>query len=388
MSSLTTTGARASSDAVVILARLWCRAEGNDPEDTISDAGHTVLDAVLSGQDRKALAAIRQAEADLRAALASPPPVVVPDEVRRLSEIIASSEPQSSAQDFEAVRDYAERVGHERFGRVATDAMMLARLHALARPYLAATPTGRAGDVHTPPAGGGAVDGEGPADHIELVRQLGQRLAEQQALSGYVCIDPEGKPFWPSARATREESLRICFGAYNEVHLRDCFGKGWTCRALATAPTAPESAAVGRRAVNMVADQIWAALRALETPERAGGVEDAEAAAQVLGHAVDTAKSILRAALRSRDREDGSREDQAFAVAYTDARGRLDYEHMARVLSGRLRRMDRRSAAANRRADRVEQELRLMRLRAEGAERARDARCAVLSHQGEGSDAP
>jgi hypothetical protein len=47
-------------------------------------------------------------------------------------------------------------------------------------------------------------------------------------------------------------------------------------------------------------------------------------------------------------------EDEAFALAYTTARGAVDYEHMARVLSGRLRRMNRRAAAANRRADTAE----------------------------------
>lgn len=45
-----------------ILARLWCQAEGNDPDDTISDAGHTVLDGTLGGLDKKAFVAIIEAE--------------------------------------------------------------------------------------------------------------------------------------------------------------------------------------------------------------------------------------------------------------------------------------------------------------------------------------
>ncbi|WP_375274447.1 DUF3850 domain-containing protein [Methylorubrum thiocyanatum] len=45
-----------------ILARLWCQAEGNDPDDTISDAGHTVLDGTLGGLDKKAFVAIVEAE--------------------------------------------------------------------------------------------------------------------------------------------------------------------------------------------------------------------------------------------------------------------------------------------------------------------------------------
>lgn len=47
-------------------------------------------------------------------------------------------------------------------------------------------------------------------------------------------------------------------------------------------------------------------------------------------------------------------EDNEFAVEYRNARGELDYEWMARVLSGRLRQMDKRAAKANKRADELE----------------------------------
>lgn len=44
-----------------LLARLWCEAESNNPDDTISDAGHTVLDGLLGGLDQKALARVEHA---------------------------------------------------------------------------------------------------------------------------------------------------------------------------------------------------------------------------------------------------------------------------------------------------------------------------------------
>lgn len=51
------------------------------------------------------------------------------------------------------------------------------------------------------------------------------------------------------------------------------------------------------------------------------------------------------------------KEDREFACEYRDAKGNLDYEWMARVLSGRLRQMDKRAKAANIRADKAEAEL-------------------------------
>lgn len=77
-------------------------------------------------------------------------------------------------------------------------------------------------------------------------------------------------------------------------------------------------------------------------------------------------------------------QDATFAYEWRDARGNLDFEHMARVLSGRLRQMDKRAAAANRRADQLQQQLRLMQLRAEMAERVRDEARAALNHRKEG----
>lgn len=82
---------RTAGDVRMILARLWCQAEGNDPDDTISDAGHTVLDGLLGGLDRKAMAEIEKAE---RAVLASAPAATsgVPDSVRALSEAATKGE--------------------------------------------------------------------------------------------------------------------------------------------------------------------------------------------------------------------------------------------------------------------------------------------------------
>ncbi|MGE7153111.1 hypothetical protein ACQKJ1_05155 [Methylorubrum rhodesianum] len=57
-----TDGGMTAGEVRTILARLWCQAEGNDPDDTISDAGHTVLDGTLGGLDKKAFVAITEAE--------------------------------------------------------------------------------------------------------------------------------------------------------------------------------------------------------------------------------------------------------------------------------------------------------------------------------------
>ncbi|KTS02519.1 hypothetical protein SB2_25565 [Methylobacterium radiotolerans] len=44
-----------------ILGRLYCLAEGENPDELISDAGHTVLCGTLGGLDPKALAWIEAA---------------------------------------------------------------------------------------------------------------------------------------------------------------------------------------------------------------------------------------------------------------------------------------------------------------------------------------
>lgn len=90
-------------ETVTILARLWCRAEGNDPDDTISDAGHTVLDHLLSGQDRKSLAAVKKAAREI-AALAAPAAVAVPEEVRRALS-------SCSKEEIAAWEAYGEKAG-------------------------------------------------------------------------------------------------------------------------------------------------------------------------------------------------------------------------------------------------------------------------------------
>lgn len=70
------------------------------------------------------------------------------------------------------------------------------------------------------------------------------------------------------------------------------------------------------------------------------------------------------------ERDAEQAEDARFAIAYTTARGAMDYEHMARVLSGRLRRMDRRAAAANRRADAAEARAAQLQAEVEAKDRA------------------
>lgn len=47
-------------------------------------------------------------------------------------------------------------------------------------------------------------------------------------------------------------------------------------------------------------------------------------------------------------------EDEEFIKKYGDAYGRVNYYEMAHVLSGRLRQMEKRSKAANKRADQMQ----------------------------------
>lgn len=50
---------------------------------------------------------------------------------------------------------------------------------------------------------------------------------------GFVCVDPGGEPFWPSARGSSAESLRICFGASDAYRLDDLARNGWRCVPIA-----------------------------------------------------------------------------------------------------------------------------------------------------------
>lgn len=61
-------------------------------------------------------------------------------------------------------------------------------------------------------------------------------------------------------------------------------------------------------------------------------------------------------------------QDEQFASEYTQARQTGGMEWAARVLSGRLRQMDKRAKAANVRADNAEAAMRIMKMRAEAAE--------------------
>ena len=79
-----------------------------------------------------------------------------------------------------------------------------------------------------------------------------------------------------------------------------------------------------------------------------------------------------------------AREDAEFAIVYHTARGDMDFEQMARVLSARLRQMDKRAKAANRRADDADKRCALMRVRAEGAEQKLAARRATPTTEDKG----
>ncbi|MFY9292803.1 MAG: hypothetical protein WAP03_19230 [Methylorubrum rhodinum] len=132
-----------ASDPVTILARLWCLAEGNDPDDTISDAGHTVLDGTLGGLDRKALAAIKKADQAIRAALA-PAAVPVSESVRRLSDwLIARAE--AAEKDSKA---HPEGSGNRAFYA----GQAVAYENALSAAKLAAPPSVQAGEQVSAPA--------------------------------------------------------------------------------------------------------------------------------------------------------------------------------------------------------------------------------------------
>ncbi|GEP00511.1 hypothetical protein [Methylobacterium haplocladii] len=59
-----------------IVARLHCHAEGLDPDDAISDAGHTVLDGLLGGLAKRELVRVDQATDAILALRPDPAPVV------------------------------------------------------------------------------------------------------------------------------------------------------------------------------------------------------------------------------------------------------------------------------------------------------------------------
>lgn len=61
------------------------------------------------------------------------------------------------------------------------------------------------------------------------------------AVNGFVCIDPQGQPFWPSARATIDESLYACFGnePRGSVRLHRLAEEGWRCIPIEGGPAQP-----------------------------------------------------------------------------------------------------------------------------------------------------
>lgn len=46
---------------------------------------------------------------------------------------------------------------------------------------------------------------------------------------GWVCVDPKGEPYWPSAGPDPDHSLRVCFGPADELRLHDLAVEGWRC---------------------------------------------------------------------------------------------------------------------------------------------------------------
>jgi hypothetical protein len=62
---------------------------------------------------------------------------------------------------------------------------------------------------------------------------------ETLVVAGYVCVDPEGAPHWPSAAATIEASLRACFGPADPKRLNRLTEQGWRCIPIEGGPAAP-----------------------------------------------------------------------------------------------------------------------------------------------------
>ncbi|WP_342152397.1 hypothetical protein [Methylorubrum sp. SB2] len=261
MTAPTLQGAAASaSDAVVMVARLWCRAEGNDPDDTISDAGHTVLDALLSGQDRKALAAIRQAEADLRAALAPP---AVPESVRRAVEAFdaakADMHRRREAGEYWHLGEAIVQENH------AYDTAL-----RFVRTLLTPTPSPDGPEVSAPPGGGGVVEDERVREWRKRAEVAEAQLAAQAALRSPDGVRyqfreiGEGEGWIDCSRASYEsyssdphiDTRKIGDERSCTCHPSDnppvpCAKKYALseCRAAAAAPATPEPAAGGEREI-------------------------------------------------------------------------------------------------------------------------------------------
>lgn len=61
------------------------------------------------------------------------------------------------------------------------------------------------------------------------------------SVSGFVCVKPDGQPFWHSARATVEDSLFACFGGEEpgSRRLERLAEEGWRCIPIGGGPAAP-----------------------------------------------------------------------------------------------------------------------------------------------------
>lgn len=50
--------------------------------------------------------------------------------------------------------------------------------------------------------------------------------------AGFVCVAPDGVPFWPSTKTTEAESRKACFGPCDEWRLSDLKREGWRCEPI------------------------------------------------------------------------------------------------------------------------------------------------------------
>ncbi len=61
--------------------------------------------------------------------------------------------------------------------------------------------------------------------------------ARQYSFIGYICVSPNGVPFWDSAMPTVAESVGRCFGYRSVWELHRLGDEGWRCVPIgATAP--------------------------------------------------------------------------------------------------------------------------------------------------------
>jgi hypothetical protein len=68
---------------------------------------------------------------------------------------------------------------------------------------------------------------------VPLLTPATAPLTSDIPVTGFVCVRPDGEPFWPSAHGSASESLRACFGPADPWRLDDLARDGWRCVPIA-----------------------------------------------------------------------------------------------------------------------------------------------------------